>query len=167
MTSKKLKLNTLGQPFTYFFNLPWMDLFTRNVINWLEMNQKRGKRELFFSLFRTFTFSQVRTRWLEFHIKRRRTAKISKHKQIKMKKPSLKSYSKSTKNKKIFNIVLSVIVICIVLSVALHQTSQILRTYMFTNPEDIEEWDDHIQIAIILRGKLLKCMVLLLLSPCI
>ena len=79
-----------------------------------------------------------------------------------MKKPSLKSYSKSTKNKKIFNIVLSVIVICIVLSVALHQTSQILRTYMFTNPEDIEEWDDHIQIAIILRGKDFKMDLLLL-----
>ena len=56
MTSKKLKLNTLGQPFTYFFNLPWMDLFTRNVINWLEMNQKRGEKENYFFSFQNFHF---------------------------------------------------------------------------------------------------------------
>ena len=43
-------------------------------------------------------------------------------------------------------------VICILLTVSLHKTSTALKYYMFSDPNTLEDWEDHIQIAILLKG---------------
>ena len=47
----------------------------------------------------------------------------------------------------------SIVVICLVLTMLLHRTSNMLKYHVFTNPNDLENWDDHIQIAVLLKGK--------------
>ena len=44
-------------------------------------------------------------------------------------------------------------VICVLLTVSLHKTSTALKYYMFSDPNTLEDWEDHIQIAILLKGK--------------
>ena len=40
--------------------------------------------------------------------------------------------------------------------VSLRHTSNVLYDFMFTDPSSMVDWDDHIQIAIVLKGKLIK-----------
>ena len=54
---------------------------------------------------------------------------------------------------KFCKIVIYVMVICILLTVSLHKTSTALKYYMFSDPNTLEDWEDHIQIAILLKGK--------------
>ena len=57
---------------------------------------------------------------------------------------------------KFCKIVIYVMVICILLTVSLHKTSTALKYYMFSDPNTLEDWEDHIQIAILLKGKYLN-----------
>ena len=63
----------------------------------------------------------------------------------------MKGYS--SKTNKIIRNVCVVSVICIISIVSLHKTSNMFKNAMFTHPNKLEEWDDHIQIAMILKGK--------------
>ena len=65
----------------------------------------------------------------------------------------MKSHYNEHQRIKIIRCVLISILLGFLLVVSLHQTSEHLRNYMFSQPEDLEEWEDHIQIAILLRGK--------------
>ena len=64
--------------------------------------------------------------------------------------------SSSSKKHRFFKIVSLVSLVCFILSISLHQTSNMLKNLMFTNPSDLEDWEDHIQIAVLLKGKKLR-----------
>ena len=40
--------------------------------------------------------------------------------------------------------------------VSLRHTSNVMYDFMFTDPSGMVDWDDHIQIAIVLKGKIIK-----------
>ena len=65
---------------------------------------------------------------------------------------NMKSYNEHQRIK-IIRCVLISILFGFLLVVSLHQTSEHMKNYMFSKPEELEEWEDHIQIAILLRGK--------------
>ena len=44
------------------------------------------------------------------------------------------------------------IVICIILTVFLQEISNSIKYSMFSDPNDLQEWDDHIQIVMVLKG---------------
>ena len=46
--------------------------------------------------------------------------------------------------------------ISFMLFMSLQQTSNVLRDFMFSNPKNLVDWDDHVQIAVLLKGKVLK-----------
>ena len=68
---------------------------------------------------------------------------------------NMKSYHEHQRIK-IIRCVLVSILFGFLLVVSLHQTSEHMKNYMFSPPEELEEWEDHIQIAILLRGKLIR-----------
>ena len=68
---------------------------------------------------------------------------------------NMKSYHEHQRIK-IIRCVLISILFGFLLVVSLHQTSEHMKNYMFSPPEELEEWEDHIQIAILLRGKLIR-----------
>ena len=43
-------------------------------------------------------------------------------------------------------------VICIILTLFLQEISNTIKYSMFSDPNDLEEWDDHIQIVMVLKG---------------
>ena len=44
------------------------------------------------------------------------------------------------------------IVACIILTVFLQDISNTIKYSMFSDPSDLQEWDDHIQIVMVLKG---------------
>ena len=53
---------------------------------------------------------------------------------------------------KIGKFLTSVSVICIILVTTLHISSNSFKYSIFKDPKDIEDWPDHIQIIILLKG---------------
>ena len=43
-------------------------------------------------------------------------------------------------------------VVSLVILISLHKTRQAFRDFVFTDPQDLHEWEDHIQIAVVLNG---------------
>ena len=48
------------------------------------------------------------------------------------------------------------IVACIILAVFLQDISNTIKYSMFSDPNDLQEWDDHIQIVMVLKGNFKK-----------
>ena len=48
------------------------------------------------------------------------------------------------------------IVACIILTVFLQDISNTIKYSMFSDPNDLQEWDDHIQIVMVLKGSFKK-----------
>ena len=48
------------------------------------------------------------------------------------------------------------IVACIILTVFLQDISNTMKYSMFSDPNDLQEWDDHIQIVMVLKGSFKK-----------
>ena len=44
------------------------------------------------------------------------------------------------------------IVACIILTLFLQDISNTIKYSMFSDPSDLQEWDDHIQIVMVLKG---------------
>ena len=54
---------------------------------------------------------------------------------------------------KIIRCIILTLAVSFMLLVTLHHTSKALRDFMFSDPEDLVDWDDHIQIAVLLKGE--------------
>ena len=52
--------------------------------------------------------------------------------------------------------VILMIVACIILTVFLQEISNTIKYSMFSDPNDLQEWDDHIQIVMVLKGSFKK-----------
>ena len=48
------------------------------------------------------------------------------------------------------------IVASIILTVFLQEISNTMKYSMFSDPNDLQEWDDHIQIVMVLKGSFKK-----------
>ena len=57
---------------------------------------------------------------------------------------------------KIIRCVILTLSVSFMVFVSLRHTSNVLYDFMFTDPSSMVDWDDHIQIAIVLKGKLIK-----------
>ena len=64
----------------------------------------------------------------------------------------MKNYSQEHQRIKVLRCILISVLLGFILVLSLHQTSQHLKNYMFSNAEDLLESENHIQIAILLRG---------------
>ena len=59
---------------------------------------------------------------------------------------------------KIIRCVILTLSVSFMVFVSLRHTSNVLYDFMFTDPSSMVDWDDHIQIAIVLKGKLIKLL---------
>jgi hypothetical protein len=57
---------------------------------------------------------------------------------------------------KIIRCVILTLSVSFMVFVSLRHTSNVLYDFMFTDPSSMVDWDDHIQIAILLKGKSFK-----------
>ena len=57
---------------------------------------------------------------------------------------------------KIIRCVILTLSVSFMVFVSLRHTSNVLYDFMFTDPSSMVDWDDHIQIAIVLKGKLIR-----------
>ena len=74
----------------------------------------------------------------------------------------MKNYQQEHRRIKVLRCILISVLIAFLLVLSLHQTSQHMKNYMFSQPEDLQEWEDHIQIAILLRGNLKNVLKVLI-----